>query len=47
MQIFTKSKSFQGDSGNTFLKKILFINLYRKGNGGRKKERETSMCGCL
>ena len=27
--------------------KILFIYFWREGKGGRKRERETSMCGCL
>ena len=31
----------------SFLKKILFIYFWREGKGGRKRGRETSMCGCL
>ena len=30
-----------------FKKKILFIYFQREGKGGRKRGRETSMCGCL
>ena len=31
---------------NILFKKILFILFWREGKGGRKRGRETSMCGC-
>ena len=31
----------------SFFFKILFIYLQREGKGGRKRRRETAMCGCL
>ena len=30
-----------------FLKKDFIYFFYKQGKGGRKKGRETSMCGCL
>ena len=31
----------------SFFLKILFIYFWREGKGGRKRGRDTSMCGCL
>ena len=40
---------FSGFKNNGFLKYFiyLFLFIFREGKGGRKRGRETSMCGCL
>ena len=45
---YTTRTSVRGENSNTdgvIFKKTLFI--FREGKGGRKRGRETSMCGCL